>query len=55
MGQTKIIKKQYQNDRPNFYNLYNKRGCPTANEPQQGISYPEREREEVRERGWVGG
>jgi hypothetical protein len=29
--------------------LYNKRVCPTKNEPQQGISYLEREREGVRE------
>jgi hypothetical protein len=37
------------------YNLYNKRACPTKNEPQQGISYLEREREGVREReGWEG-
>ncbi len=26
-------------------NLYNKRACPTKNEPQQKISYLERERE----------
>jgi len=26
-------------------NLYNKRARPTKNEPQQGISYLERERE----------
>jgi len=33
------------------YHLYNKRVCPTKNEPQlQGISYLEREREEVREK-----
>ena len=31
-------------------NLYNKRVCPTKNEPQQGISYLEREGG-VRERG----
>jgi hypothetical protein len=31
--------------------LYNKRACPTKNEPQQGISYLVREREEVRVRG----
>ena len=31
--------------------LYNKRVCPTKNEPQQGISYLQREREGVRERG----
>jgi hypothetical protein len=31
-------------------NLYNKRVCPTKNEPQQGISYLERAREGVRER-----
>jgi hypothetical protein len=32
--------------------LYNKRVCPTKNEPQQqGISYLERQREGVRERG----
>jgi hypothetical protein len=31
-------------------NLYNKRACPTKNEPQQGISYLEREREGLRER-----
>jgi hypothetical protein len=40
-----------------FNNLYNKRVCPTKNEPQQGISYLEREREGVRERGaggWAG-
>ena len=30
--------------------LYNKRACPTKNEPQQGISYLERETEGVRER-----
>jgi len=30
-----------------FY-LYNKRACPTKNEPQQGISYLERERAGVR-------
>jgi hypothetical protein len=38
-------------------NLYNKRACPTKNEPQQGISYLEREREGwggVRERGVSG-
>ncbi len=35
-------------------NLYNKRACPTKKEPQQGISYLEREREGVRERGWEG-
>jgi hypothetical protein len=35
--------------------LYNKRVCPTKNEPQQGISYLERARERgERERG-VGG
>jgi len=28
-------------------NLYNKRQCPSKNEPQQGISYLEREREGV--------
>ncbi len=33
---------------PNFVNrLYNKRACPTKNEPQQGISSLEREREGV--------
>jgi hypothetical protein len=31
------------------YCLYNKRVRPTKNEPQQGISYLEREREGVRE------
>jgi hypothetical protein len=35
----------------NNYHLYNKRVHPTKNEPQQGISYLEREREVVRERG----
>ncbi len=35
--------------------LYNKRACPTKNEPQQGISYLEREREGVREKGVGGG
>jgi hypothetical protein len=30
--------------------LYNKRVCPTKNEPQLGISYLEKEREGVRER-----
>ncbi len=30
--------------------LYNKRVRPTKNEPQQGISYLEREREGVREK-----
>ncbi len=48
----------YTNTLPFFYvphNLYNKRACPTKNQPQQGISYLEREREGVREReGWVG-
>jgi hypothetical protein len=34
--------------------LYNKRACPTKNEPQQGISSLEREREGVRERGGKG-
>jgi hypothetical protein len=35
-----------------FFCLYNKRVCPIKNEPQQqGISYLEREREGVRERG----
>jgi hypothetical protein len=34
--------------------LYNKIVCPTKNEPQQGISYLEREREGVRERGVAG-
>jgi hypothetical protein len=34
-----------------FTSLCYKRACPTKNEPQQGISYLEREREEVRERG----
>jgi hypothetical protein len=35
-----------------FYRYrYNKRACPTKNEPQQGISYLERERVGVRERG----
>jgi hypothetical protein len=29
-------------------NLYNKRVCPTENEPQQGISYLESERGRVR-------
>jgi hypothetical protein len=38
----------------NFGNLYNKRVRPTKNEPQQGISYLEREREGVRERGVSG-
>jgi hypothetical protein len=37
------------------YLLYNTRVCPTKNEPQQGISYLEREREVVRDReGWAG-
>jgi hypothetical protein len=31
-------------------NLYNKKACPTKNEPQQGISYMERKRVGVRER-----
>jgi hypothetical protein len=37
--------------------LYNKRACPTKNEPQQGISYMERERAGLRERGagWQAG
>jgi hypothetical protein len=35
----------------NVFNLYNKRVCPTKNEPQQGISNLEREREGVKERG----
>ncbi len=36
-------------------NLYNKRACPTKNEPQQGISSLEREREgDERERGGKG-
>ena len=34
-----------------FSCLYNKRVRPTKNEPQQGISYLEIEREGVRERG----
>jgi hypothetical protein len=35
--------------------LYNKRACPTKNEPQQGISSLEREREGgERERGGKG-
>jgi hypothetical protein len=35
--------------------LYNKRVCPIKNEPQQGISYLEREREGVGGReGWEG-
>jgi hypothetical protein len=33
------------------HNLYNKRACPTKNKPQQGISFLEREKEGVRERG----
>jgi hypothetical protein len=36
--------------------LYNKRACPTKNEPQQGISYLERARaggEREREMGWL--
>ncbi len=38
------------------YLLYNKRVRPSKNEPQQGISYLEREREGVREaEGWVSG
>jgi hypothetical protein len=36
-------------------NLYNKRVCPTKNEPQQGISYLEREREGVNEKRVGGG
>jgi hypothetical protein len=38
------------------YHLYNKRVCPTKNEPQQQeISYLNREREGVREWGvWAG-
>ncbi len=35
--------------------LYNKRACPTINEPQQGISYLERERAGVREREGLAG
>jgi hypothetical protein len=35
-------------------NLYNKRVRPTKNEPQQGISNLEREREGVREREGAG-
>ena len=40
-----------------LFHLYNKRACPTKNEPQQGISYLERERAGVRERGagWQAG
>jgi hypothetical protein len=34
-------------------NLYNKTVRPTKNEPQQGISYLEREREGAREREWA--
>jgi hypothetical protein len=35
--------------------LYNKRVCPTKNEPQQGISYLEKARERGGERGgWAG-
>jgi hypothetical protein len=40
----------------NCSSLYNKRVCPTKNEPQQGISYLERAREggeRERERGVV--
>jgi hypothetical protein len=36
-------------------NLYNKRACPTKNEPQQGISYLERERAGVRDREGLAG
>jgi hypothetical protein len=36
-------------------NLYNKRACPTINEPQQGISYLEREKAGVREREGLAG
>ncbi len=36
-------------------NLYNKRQCPSKNEPQQGISYLEREGEGMRERGGQAG
>jgi hypothetical protein len=36
------------------FSLYNKRVRPTKNEPQQGISYLERERDErERERGEI--
>ncbi len=35
--------------------LYNKRVRPTKNEPQQGISYLEREREGWERRGWADG
>jgi hypothetical protein len=35
-------------------NLYNKRVCPTKNEPQQGISYLEREGGGEREKGGRG-
>ncbi len=47
----------YFTNRSEFDNLYNKRACPTKNEPQQGISYLERERAGVRERGagWQAG
>jgi hypothetical protein len=34
-----------------WLHLFNKRVRPTKNEPQQGISYLEREMEGVRERG----
>ncbi len=37
-----------------FCYLFNKRACPTKNEPQQGISYLEREGGGERERGWAG-
>ena len=39
----------------NSMNLYNKIVCPIKNDPQQGISYLETEREGVRDReGWEG-
>jgi hypothetical protein len=53
---TKLLYRR--NQQIGFY-LYNKRACPTKNEPQQGISYLERERAGEREReglaGWQAG
>jgi hypothetical protein len=39
----------------NIHLLYNKRACPTKNEPQQGISYLKRAREGGEKKREVGG
>jgi hypothetical protein len=55
-GRVRVKEKERERDghvhgMDNPTSLYNKRACPTKHEPQQGISYLERERKGVKERG----